>query len=68
MKKFLFSVAAIVGLLGMVSCDRHEWSETKVLFETHDDEHGEHAEGHGDEAAGDHGDAHKEEKHEQPAH
>ncbi|MBB5352857.1 hypothetical protein HNR46_003105 [Haloferula luteola] len=54
----LFCLLAAAAAFSAVSCERHDWEETKILHEAHGahghDEHAEHAE-HGEEGhAGEH--------------
>ncbi|HEY8990529.1 MAG TPA: hypothetical protein VIM46_01005 [Luteolibacter sp.] len=52
----VFPTLLALAAVAFVSCERHEWEETKKLHEQHHGAgHGEHAEGHGD---AEHGDAH----------
>ncbi|MFC7338554.1 hypothetical protein ACFQY0_15270 [Haloferula chungangensis] len=46
MKAFYLLAAGL--FLAAVSCERHEWEETKILHETHD-AHGDHGD-HGGES------------------
>ena len=50
MKSIVLFAAA--GLF-LVSCERHDWEDTKVLHEKHG--HSAHGEGHGDDHGADHG-------------
>lgn len=52
----VFPMLLAVAAVAFVSCERHDWEETKKLHEQHQGTaHGEHAEaGHAEEAHGEH--------------
>lgn len=57
MKQFIFSIFAFVGMLALISCERHEWEDsdgkkngTKNLYPQHDKEdHGKGGHDHNDQ-------------------
>lgn len=60
----VFPMLLAVAAVAFVSCERHDWEETKKLHEQHHGaghgEHAEHAEaGHTEEAHGEHAEEHK---------
>lgn len=64
--KVLASILACAGLM-TVSCEQHNWNETKALY-SHGDGHGhgaegDHGHGHGDAEHKKEGDAHKADSH-----
>ena len=73
MRSMFFASLTAAAFLGGVSCERHDWEDTKKLHQPHGghDEHGEEsghgdAEGHKEEGAGHDKDAgHKEGGHEE---
>jgi ABC-type Zn2+ transport system substrate-binding protein/surface adhesin len=49
MKALTLIVSSLTLLIGFSSCEKHDWEDTKKLYETHDDH------GHGDHGHDDHG-------------
>lgn len=47
MKSFILSACVLAAFVGLSSCEKHDWDDTKKLYETKD-EHGHDDHGHKD--------------------
>ncbi|WP_018969374.1 hypothetical protein [Rubritalea marina] len=56
MKALTLIVSSLGLLIGFSSCEKHDWEDTKKIFESKDDAHG-----HGDDHGQDKKDGHKSE-------
>lgn len=46
MKRLIFSACLVAAGFGTISCEKHDWEETKKLYQEHGDEHAGHGEKH----------------------
>ncbi|WP_143158490.1 MULTISPECIES: hypothetical protein [Rubritalea] len=52
MKRLIFSACLAAAGLGMISCEKHDWEDTKKLYQEHGKE--EHGDAHGEKKADGH--------------